>query len=285
MLRPLIVKLASSVPPGARQWLYRHPRLLGPAARMLKRMVPADGQVIVTISAGPNQGMKFVTDRQTPNYYWLNDQYERDVVAALRQNVREGMVVADIGAHLGFDTLMLSQWVGARGKVLAFEPDPHSFGRLIQNIEINALGNVLPFEAAVSDKAGRLRFAAGGEATSHLANAEETGVEVDVVCLDEVIFKSEPPRLDLVKVDVEDNEVAVLRGARRVLRELRPILLIEVHSFRSLAGCVAELRAAGYHMQPIPPRDCFERAIAAPDAAASGAADFQLGHLLCLPAA
>src|SRR4051812_5159338 len=134
MLQGLLLKFAAAVPPGAKRWIYRHPKLLGPLAGALKRVIPADGKAGGTIVRGPNKGAKLEVDRTTPNYYWLNEAYEEAVEKTLLELLRPGMRVADVGAHIGFDTILMARAVGESGEVLAFEPDPANMARLKRNV-------------------------------------------------------------------------------------------------------------------------------------------------------
>jgi FkbM family methyltransferase len=274
MIRGLAVKLAGIVPTPLRQWVYRHPALYEPLSRILKRATSGNGEMIVTIAAGPNRGLKMAVDDHTPNFFWLKDDYEKDVVDTLRSVIRPGMTVADIGAHIGFTTLLLAQLVGPTGTVIAFEPDPQSFARLRRNIDLNALTNVHLRPEAVADRPGTLRFAAQGETTSHLASHGEEGVDVPVVSLDDL-----PYRFDLIKIDVEGHEASVLQGMSRILQgNNRPALLIELHGPRPAAACGQFLRSAHYSLQSIPPSPNTDHALAG-----HPAQNFITAHVLCLP--
>jgi FkbM family methyltransferase len=181
----LLLKLAALSPPGIKRFIYRRPRLLRPLARALKRAVPSDGSTI-EVPRGPLRGMKLEVDRATPNYYWLNDSYEPQVEKLLLELIEPGMHVADVGAHIGFDTMLMSRAVGEAGKVIAFEPDPANMVRLKRNVELNALKNVTLIENAVSDRFGTARFVARGDATSHLdAGEAETGFELSLTTIDQ----------------------------------------------------------------------------------------------------
>jgi FkbM family methyltransferase len=288
MLRALALRMVGRVPPPVKNWLYRHPRVLGPLARGLKRMVPADAVTTVTIPHGPLAGMKLAVDRQTPNYYWLDPTYEADVTTALSNLVRPGMTVADVGAHIGYDTLLLARLVGDAGRVIAFEPDPANLARLRRNCEINGLTRVTVDGRAVCDRPGAVQLAARGETTSHLVEATPTTIAndsgskpevltVDGVTLDD-LFADQP--LGFVKIDVEDAEVMVLRGASRVLATQRPPMIIEVHTPESLAGCVGILSAAGYQLRALPQTACYQKTIET--AGREVGPGFERGHLVCV---
>jgi FkbM family methyltransferase len=285
-MRRLLLKTVELIPDRARRWVKAHPVLSRPVARLLRMAVPSDRPVILTIQNGPNRGLRLAVDRATPRYYWLQGHDEPVVIETLQEATKPGMVVADIGAHVGIETLMLSRWVGPTGSVLSIEADEATFGRLRLNCDVNGLTNVELIHRAVSDHNGTLRFAASAEVTSHvLADGEVGGAEQTVVCsrLDDLIFTTGGGRLDVVKVDVEGHEGAVLRGASRVLAELRPVFLIEIHHPEALAECVTLLREAGYSMKPVPPNPYYDRVIGDGAGSVPPAAGFERSHLVGSP--
>src|SRR5271165_6466052 len=76
----------------------------------------------------------------------------------MRRHVRPGMVVLDIGAHVGFFTLMFARAVGGNGAVFAFEPIPLTFAILKQNLALNGIDTVEAINVAASDHDGELEF-------------------------------------------------------------------------------------------------------------------------------
>ena len=77
--------------------------------------------------------------------------YEVQNIELFKRMVKPNMVVVDVGAHIGYYTLIASRIVGQGGKVFAFEPEPSNYNNLIQNVEMNKCKNVLTIEKAVSD--------------------------------------------------------------------------------------------------------------------------------------
>lgn len=261
-MRGALLKLAGLAPQSVKHWLYRHPRLLGAAARLLKAAA-TDEPTVVTIPAGPLAGMKLAVDRDTPNFYWLTDAYEKELLPFIEQCCVPGTTVADVGAHIGYDTLLMARRVGPAGSVLSFEPDPQNRARLQRNVAINELANVRIFAEAISDRVGQVAFAAEGTTTSRVVDGGEAASgEVAATTLD--ALKVEPR---FVKIDVEGHEAAVLRGAAWLLQEVRPMLLIEVHSPASLRDCAGLLRDGGYALDPIGPQaDAVAAVLAGRDA-------------------
>lgn len=127
--------------------------------------------------------------------------------------VGEGDVVVDVGANIGYYTLLLSQLVGEGGHVFAFEPEPTNFALLTQNVSLNDRENVTLVNAAVADTSGRLPlYLAGENKGDHrlFDSPEETrdSVLVDVVRLD-AYFAEYPRALDFIKIDIQGSEGAV----------------------------------------------------------------------------
>jgi FkbM family methyltransferase len=291
MFKRLALATVGRTPPGVRSWVYRHPRVWNFLAPIIGRLVPAGEATVVDVRVGPNAGMKLSIDRTTPRYYWLDPNYESAVVSVLREWGRPGMCVADIGAHIGFMTMVLARLVGTTGKVLSVEPSPPTVSQLRSNVELNHLANVTVIQAAVSDATGQAQFSILPHATtSHIVNASDTAeadattVSVPLTRLDDLIFSSDGRgKIDLVKIDVEGHEGAVLRGATRVLRELRPKLLIEIHTPGALADCLGQLQEARYEISAVTPDSYYIRAISDPAAAEGDAKSFSINHLRCTP--
>jgi len=151
----------------------------------------------------------------------------------VKDNLRKGQTFVDIGAHIGYYTVLASKIVGAKGKVIAFEPSTENLSLLRKNVELNKCNNVTVFPFALSDKSGKSKLYTM-ESTSHgqryLADSlsdKPTGEgfslqkiltrndyeEVKTIRLDEILTK--PP--DITKIDVEGAECLVITGGEKVL--------------------------------------------------------------------
>jgi FkbM family methyltransferase len=151
---------------------------------------------------------------------------ERHELSTLRSLIQPGMVIADIGANVGFYTLEMARSVGPRGRVLAFEPDPLAFGLLQKRVSRESVANVETYDVALADTSGvaSLYCSAYNRADNRLSpSLRESHVEVcsvDVCRLDEFLAGRDI-RIDGVKIDVQGSEEQVLRGARASLRGVR----------------------------------------------------------------
>jgi FkbM family methyltransferase len=173
---------------------------------------------------------------------WLGT-YEFDKQQAIQRFVRPGMVVYDIGAQAGFYTLFLSQLVGEKGRVYAFEPCPYEVRFLVDHIRMNRLANVRMIQAAVTEGAGLVGMTTDrGRCQNQICNDPDAQVMVPCLNLD----GSGLPAPHLIKMDVEGAESAVLRGARKILGGARPVVFIALHSVEQREVCATLLKQVGY---------------------------------------
>lgn len=191
----------------------------------------------------------------------LRGRYETEEMEFVRQHVRAGDTVLDIGANIGFFTINLADMVGRGGKVYAFEPSPRVGDLLERSVAENRFGDrVVVARAAVADQPGKLGLFIGADSLnlsgSYLMKSQTAAdapgriLEVPVVQLD-----LEPIRrpVSFIKIDVEGAEPLALRGAQKILREDRPTILAELNpsQLARVAGCspgdfLAEMEALGY---------------------------------------
>ena len=154
-----------------------------------------------------------------------------EVTALFQKWIRPGDHVVDIGANVGYFSLLASLLVGSSGRVTSFEPNPTVFAQLQANIERNGF-SVFAHEAACSDTEGTLQLyvnEAGNSGESSLSQENASGHfshNVRCVIPDAVLEGS--PEASFVKIDVEGAEMLVLRGLRRTLAVAHPLLCLEM---------------------------------------------------------
>ncbi|HKV09044.1 MAG TPA: FkbM family methyltransferase [Thermoanaerobaculia bacterium] len=165
---------------------------------------------------------------------------ERREMRFLREQVKPGMVVFDVGANIGFYTFLLADAVGPQGKVHAFEPDPVSFGILEHRAARHK--NVFVTRAAAGDRAGTVSLfcsptnrADNRIHPSHEARPAET-FEVPLITLDAYCTENGIEKIDAIKMDIQGAEIAALRGFASTLARLRPAWLLVEFSPEHLRG-------------------------------------------------
>lgn len=143
--------------------------------------------------------------------------WEPDVSRVIEQNLSAGDVFVDIGANIGYDTLLASSRVGATGKVVSIEASPRTFALLQRNLAANpSSSNVRAVNAAVSDRPGTLdlyEINEGniGAATTLASRGGTLMASVEALPLAEILKPDELARLRLIKMDVEGAEPPILR--------------------------------------------------------------------------
>lgn len=179
----------------------------------------------------------------------LNGTYEPEQTRLFEQLLRPGGVVLDVGANVGYYTLLASVLVGDGGSVHAFEPEPRNAEFLRRHLRINGRRNVTVQQAAVSDHAGTARFDFGtGSGTGHLVDAgalEVRTLRLDDYCAEHALAPA------AVKIDVEGAEMSVLHGARETLARHRPTIFLSTHGAQVHAASLGFLRGLGYRLRPI----------------------------------
>jgi FkbM family methyltransferase len=269
----MVARLFRLLPPRAVQVLERMVRSWPFTAWPLRALVRRGMAQILsgeaTVKHGAGAGLRLEASGAKAAFTVGTD--EAAVQEELVRVLRPGAVVYDVGANVGFMTLIAARLVGPDGHVYAFEPIPDNARAIERNAALNGLGNVTVLELALSDRAGEavLRVPTANQG-AHLATVgesvgEEDDLNVRTAALDEVDGLRPP---DLVKLDVEGAEVLVLEGMRRCLAEHRPALVCELHGTR--AAIEKLLPELGYEVTRIvrdTARDAWnEHAFARPEA-------------------
>jgi FkbM family methyltransferase len=184
------------------------------------------------IKHGPARGLRI--DATGTGLSFLLGTWGPDEQKLLATHLRSGGVFYDLGAHIGFFSLLAARLVGPTGHVVAFEPSPLNAAQLERNIDLNGFTNVTLVEAAVSSEAGFAQFdPAHDRVAARLAGHGESArgalVSVRTISIDGWRTETGFPHPALMKIDVEGAEIAALRGAHGVIRASRPSLLVEVH--------------------------------------------------------
>lgn len=152
----------------------------------------------------------------------------------IKNQLYEGEIFIDIGANVGAYSLIASRLVGKSGKVIAFEPASKSFLRLLKNISLNGIGNIIPERLAVIDKSTQADLYISGSQNMGMSSIyhhdSETGIteKVEAISIDDYIEKKGISRISLIKIDIEGSEFLALKGMQKVLTSMRPKILVEL---------------------------------------------------------
>lgn len=219
--------------------------LIAKLARYPLKILP--GNTVMPILRGPLKGKKWIAGSQR-HACWLGT-YEYAFQDLVSQTVKSGSVFYDIGANVGFYSLLASMIIGP-GSVYSFEPVPANVAFLRRHLELNHVRNVEIFEMAISDQVGVSRFRT--ERTRAMGCLDIDGdCDVRTTTLDALIeeHKIEPP--GYIKMDVEGGEAKALSGARRCLHEYKPTLFLATHGKQVHEECCHMLTSWGFQLRPI----------------------------------
>lgn len=177
-------------------------------------------------------------------YYLKNDKYIGQRIALekyepyetkliLRQT-KKGDVVIDVGANIGYYTVILADKVGNSGKVYAFEPDKINFEILKKNIEINKFKNVVAINTAVGSREGKIDLYKSKENLGDhklfqipLGSAASPFDERDIVKIINLDSYFKNIKVDLMKIDTQGWEPEVIEGAKKIIEKNKPIMFLE----------------------------------------------------------
>jgi len=216
--------------------------------------VPRDSLAWVQVQSGPARGLWLHLNPRTGTTYF-EGHGEPGVQEALRQHLCPGMTFYDIGANIGFFSLLAARLVGKAGRVVAFEADPEIAARLREHVARNEFDRITVEEKAVWSEAKTVFFARTDPTTSpdrglgHVVSSSGgDAIRVSAESLDDYTWTQAPP--DFLKCDVEGAEVEVFRGAQRLLKKKRPGIICEVHSEENHRLLLEEFSRLGYNCKP-----------------------------------
>jgi len=167
----------------------------------------------------------------TGDFTWLSlcGIYEPLTTELFKRRIKRGDVVLDIGAFIGYYTLIAARLVGENGKVFAFEPDPTNFQLLRKNVSINCYENVIAVQKAVSDRTGKTKLYLSkdnpGDHRIYESYDRRQSIEIEAIRLDDY-FKNYERKIDFIKMDVQGAEEFVIRGMPLVLQKNRNIEIV-----------------------------------------------------------
>jgi len=177
--------------------------------------------------------------RRTFRHYALNRIHEEITTDLFKKIIRKGDVVLDIGANIGYFTLLSAHLVGPEGRVFCFEPEPRNFGYLTKNIHLNNYYHVTAFNNAVSDKKERIKLYLCPYDTGHhtikqydgirdynpdFKSGREEFVEIETLRLDDT-FHDRLGSINVIKMDVEGAEMLALNGMEKLIQSSQDLIM------------------------------------------------------------
>ncbi len=174
-------------------------------------------------------GYKMSLDKNDSLCLSIFKKFEPEETDFVKHIIKQGYTVLDIGANIGYYTLMFSKLVGPNGKIYAFEPDPENFAILKENIASNKIANVIAEQKAVSDKSGPIRlFKAKANLADHRIydpGDKRDTVDIQSVSIDDY-FNGMNEEIDFIKMDIEGAEGGALKGMEQLLKRHHEIKLM-----------------------------------------------------------
>jgi FkbM family methyltransferase len=172
-------------------------------------------------------------------FYFFGDSYEYNETELFKRSIKEGDIVLDIGANIGYYSLIAAELIN-KGKVYAFEPDPVNYEIFLKNIKLNNYKNIVPLQIALSNEKSRTKLFKhennpGGHSLSDKIN-KKGFIDIETISLDEFVSTNSVNNISFIKIDVEGAEGLVLEGSEKllekenlkILMEFSPVLLDDI---------------------------------------------------------
>lgn len=200
------------------------------------------------ILKGPLKGSRWIsgaTPGEAKGLSVLLNLSEKSQVKEAMKHLNQTSVCYDIGANVGFYTLLFSRYAK---HVYAFEPVPRNISYLNWAMQINKIVNadIIPFAVAAETKTMHFQES---EINSMGKLSEDGGLTIQAIRCDDFALTHEIP--SLIKIDVEGAELEVLHGAKKTLIEHHPIILLSLHSPKLKIDCSVYLESLSYKLKPI----------------------------------
>ncbi len=263
-MKKLLLKLAALsarwLPLSVKRKLYAYQ----PVARLIRtglNKAAPQGLSYIEVASGFLSGVKLCLNLQSEKDYWLGT-YEVELQQAIQDLVKPGMVAYDVGANIGYISMMFARQVTPTGLVFAFEALPDNQERFHLNLEASGFSDHIRLvKAAVIDKSGAVEFQIGpsggmGKAVGSAGRHEYSyphRINVSAISLDDFVYQQENPAPQVVKMDIEGGEVLALPGMQQILIKAKPVLMLELHGPEAASLAWEILGKSGYRicqMQP-----------------------------------
>ncbi len=185
---------------------------------------------ITRINCMELEGQKIYFDARSAYFVVKDGYYEPYETAVVRKYVNPGAVVLDIGANIGYYTLICAGLAGPSGRVYSFEPAPENFALLEKNVKNNGYQNVILEQKAVSDRPGSMELFLSGENMGDHQIYKTSGrparksIKIKAITIDD--YMKEKGKADFIKMDIQGAETAAVAGMRKFLNENRGVKMM-----------------------------------------------------------
>ncbi len=198
--------------------------LFDPIKFHIKKTVKYDGDLLFNLDT---------SSRVDWNIYFFG-YYSKNEIGLIKKTFKDGFVSFDVGANIGTHTLIMSKASKKNGRVLAFEPHPGIRQKLENNINLNNINNIKIFQAALSDKPGKMTLYSFDENVSDKGTSSlypkdylTEKFEIEVSTIDEIAKKENLKRLDFIKIDTRGSDFPAILGATESIKKFKPAILFE----------------------------------------------------------
>ncbi|MBX2898803.1 MAG: FkbM family methyltransferase [Cyclobacteriaceae bacterium] len=239
----------------------------GPGYYLLKKLIKLlmnpNRYYLIGVDVG-SMYLKDSDDSLMNTILWSGSHYERNTIRIIKEFIKPGFAAMDVGAHIGYFSLLMGKQIGPNGAIYVFEPQSELNSQIRRTLEVNDVTNFVLEDLLLAGYEGEVLFHeakdSGHSSISDSIIDSESVITVKkrATTLDQYCIENGIKRLDFLKLDVEGAEWVILGpGADYVLSELRPILLVEIHQqqITKLGGSVNELlnrlTSKGYEVQQI----------------------------------
>lgn len=227
--------------------------IIGRLLRLPLRLIPSG--TVIPILLGKAKGNKWIVGSGNHGCWLGSYEYRKQIFFA--ETITPGSVVYDIGAHVGFYTLLAARSVSPGGKVIAFEPVPQNIYYLKEHLRLNRCSNVIVFESAIAERSGFTFFEEGQSSFTGRISSEGTS-KYQTVSIDSIVLDGKAPPPDIMKIDVEGAEMLVFSGAIATIQKYHPIIFLATHGRDVHQKCCELLYSLGYDLMAIDGRSIYE---------------------------
>ncbi len=222
LARKTVALLPTTWPAKIYNVLIKVPLLKQPLSAVIQKMTPE----FMDIEEG-----RIIFDKEDPvmSGSLSLGEYEPQTLSLFRSILKPGMTVIDVGANLGYFTVIAASRVGPSGKVHSFEPYPHNYSLLQKNIATNDLKNVTAVRTALSDKAGTRDLFFGDNQCTHSFSDKRGAGQSEIVpteTLDNYLRSVGNPKIDIIKIDIEGAEPIVVDGMKETLSKSSSLIML-----------------------------------------------------------